>query len=150
MKRILLFIFTVFVCVFAACKKNTSSSGVQMSAVINNRPWASSSSNVSIDKSSGLHITITADSANTHMKLDIGNYAGAGTYLISDSGNTAVYTSYTNGVGSAAHKATSGNITVTAATSNGVNQNGIKGTFEFLADSVFVTTGNFDVKMNLN
>ena len=146
MKRILFFVLIICVVAFGACKKKSSSAPAQMTAVIDNRAWVSGNSAVTFDKSSGLHLTITADSARTHMRLDIGNYTGVGTYVISDSGNTASYIS-TDGE---THVATSGQILITANTSNGTNQNGIKGTFKFLAGTVQVTSGAFDVSMYLN
>ena len=84
------------------------------------------------------------------MKLDIGNYTGAGTYNLADSGNAAAYTSYSKTYGSATHHATSGQIIVTNNSSNGTTQTGITGTFQFLADTVGVTTGKFDVKLDFN
>lgn len=146
MKRILFFLLAISVFIFGSCKKKSSSVPAQMTAVIDNRAWVSNTSAVKFDNASGVHITITADSANTHMKLDIGNYTGVGTYVVSDSGNTA---SYTSGDGEA-HIATSGQIVVTANTTNGTNQNGIRGTFQFLAGTVQVTSGAFDVSLYLN
>lgn len=146
MKRILFLILTVTVVVLGSCKKKSSSVPAQMTAVIDNKPWVSGNSAVKFDKSTGVHITITADSANTHMKLDIGNYTGAGTYVVSDSGNTASYISRDGET----HVATSGQIVVTTNTTNGTNRNGIKGTFQFLAGTVQVTAGVFDVNMYLN
>ena len=146
MKRIVIFILTISVVVFGACKKKSSSSPSQMTAVVNNKPWVSSNSAVKFDNAAGVHITITGDSANTHMKLDIGNYTGVGTYVISDSGNTASYTMD----GSESNIATSGQIVVKFDTTNRTNQNGLKGTFQFLAGTVQVTSGAFDVNMYLH
>lgn len=150
MKRIILFIFTIAVCLLGACKKDSPATASQMSAVINLRPWVSYGTSVKFDKTAAVNIIIDADSSKTHMNLQIANYTGAGTYVIADSGNTASYTSYTNALGSALHTATSGKIVVTNSTTNGYDQNGIKGTFEFLADTVQVTGGAFNVDLHLN
>ena len=151
MKNIVAVILLGLVLAGSACKKsNGTSPSIVMSGYVDNRPWVSYVSNVNIQRTSTIHIVIVADSANTHMKLDIGNYTGKGIYIISDSGNTASYTSYSKAYGSAVHKATSGQIEVTNNTSNGTTQTGITGTFQFLADTVAVTTGKFDVKLDFN
>ena len=149
MKRILLFLLTISV-VFGSCKKKSSSEPSQMTASVDNKAWVSNTSLVKFDKGATVHLILTADSANTHMRLDIGNYTGIGTYVISDSGNTASFTTYSAANGSALHKATSGQIVVKQVTTNGTNQNGFKGTFEFLADTVQVTAGTFNVNLYLN
>ena len=140
-----------FLC--GACKKTkTQSPDIQMSAHVNNRAWVSYSANTAIQQANTIHVVITADSANTHMKLNIGSYTGKGTYniSISDTGNTASYIGYSKTSGSVTHKATSGKIIITNSTSNGTSSNGITGTFEFNADSIAVTAGQFNVKLDFN
>ena len=147
MKKLLLFILISTVCIVSACKKSsTTTTGLIMSAVVDNKAWKSSNSQVTLDKTNGLHLVINADSASTRMTLSIANYYGEGTYVIADSGNTASYTDH----GNTLHKATSGQIVIKKASTNGTTLNNFKGTFEFLADTVQVTTGAFDVNLYLN
>lgn len=145
MNRFLLFILIALTCIAGGCKKENSDSGQVMTAVIDNRGWRSLNSRITLDKSSGIRLVINADSANTSMNLSIANYTGLGKYVISDSGTTATYTN-----GGVLHKATSGEIIITDATTNGTNLNKFKGTFNFLADTVQVTAGTFDVNLFLN
>ena len=149
MKNILLFSIVAVCCVFVSCKKKSSGGSpyVSMSADVRNIPWISYSSNASITRGNYLHITIIADSGSTHMQLDIDKYTGAGTYSLNDSGtgNGATYTEKGN-----VHKATSGQIVVTNSYSSSNTKTGIKGTFQFLADTVTVTNGLFDATLNLD
>lgn len=150
MKNILLLILLAVTCGFSACKKDEERSGMVMTAQIDSKAWSSANTRMTLEKNSGLHLTIIADSGTTHIKLDIGNYKGVGKYIISDTGNTAVYTGTASGTGKTEHVATSGQIEITQATTNGTNRNRFVGTFQFLAGTVQVTSGNFDVSMYLN
>lgn len=150
MKNLLLIILVALGFGFNSCKKEESSSGMVMTATIDSKAWSSSNTTMIVEKNSGLHFTIAATSGDSRIKLDIGNYKGVGKYIISDSGNTAVYYGAASGTGKTEHVATSGQIEITEAISNGTNRNRFKGTFQFLAGSVQVTSGNFDVSLYLN
>jgi len=152
MKNILLSIFVLSVCAFCACKKtNNGSTSVTITANVNGFPWVSTYATADLSKSPGTQITIMADSVNTHMKLHIGNYTGAGTYYLSDSVNTAYYISYDKATGPETHNATSGQIVVTPpASGNDDTHTEIDGTFNFTADAVTVKTGVFKVHLSVD
>ncbi len=151
MKLLKSLIIVASIAVFAACKKNnTTIPTVVMSADVASSSWVSYQSRVTISKTPTLHVTIAADSATTHMQLDLGNYSGPGTYSLYDSANSARYTAFYSGVGNVTHVATSGQIVVTdnVLTSTGATE--IKGTFKFLGDTLSVKNGAFDVMLYLN
>ncbi len=151
MKRIAVFLLFGLLVVAGACKKEkTPSADLQMSATINSYPWRSYASSVTIDKGPGLHLTILADSTNSRIKLRIDNYRGVGTYVISDSGNTASYSSFGSVAGNHSYDASSGKIIISSNVQSSNSQTSIKGSFEFLTSSVSVTNGLFDVKLNLD
>ncbi len=150
MKRIAVFLLFGLLVVVGACKKEkTASADLQMSATINSYPWRSYSSTITIDKGPGLKLNILADSTNSRIKLHIDNYHGTGTYVISDTGNTASYYSFGVG-GNQNHDASSGKIIITSNVQSSNTQTSIKGSFEFLSGGVSVTNGLFDVKLDLN
>lgn len=147
MRQFFFYILLGSFCMVAACKKtSTTATGSPMSAVINNKSWHSNNTLMTFEKGSGTQLVITGDSATSRMVLSIGNYHGVGTYIIADTGNTASYTDATGQL----HKATSGQIKVDTATTNGTNTNYFKGTFQFLADSYQVTNGTYSGSLYLN
>jgi|GEM_PF-2020218 len=152
MKQTFLFITIICAVSFAACKKNNpAGTTVLISAEVNALPWVSSYASASLSKLPGMHVTINADSSNTHLQLYIGNYTGPGTYKLTDTNNSAYYISYSRGQGEIKHLATSGTIVIDSnnASSTG-SRTGIAGTFQFVADSFTVKNGIFDVALGLN
>ena len=152
MKNISLSILALCACAFFACKKNkNAATTVRILAQVNSIPWVSSYATANLSKQPGTQITIDADSSNTHMQVHIGNYTGVGTYTITDTGNTAYYTSYSPAFGKEVHKATGGTIKIIPDTAvAGNNQTEIRGTFSFSADAITVQNGSFDVYMDLD
>ena len=151
MNKTLLYLFIVLVGFAASCKKSsTGPKTVAVQAIVANRNWESYSAAVTLTKSPSLHLIIQADSANTHMRLDIGNYAGTGTYNLLDSTNTATYTDFNNNGGHITHTATSGEIVITKDTLRATGGNEFIGTFKFLGDTLTVVNGSFDVMLYLN
>ncbi len=145
MRQLFLFILVSAFCI-SACKKATTNTGLQMTAVVNNKAWRSNNTQMTFEKGSGTQLVITADSSASRMVLSINNYHGSGTYIISDSGTTASFTDNSGQL----HKATSGQVKVDTATTNGTNTNYFKGTFQFLADSYQVTNGTYSGSLYLN
>ena len=147
MTRLFLFIFISSVCLFTACKKeSTTTSGMIMTAQVNNKAWKSTNTQATLDKSDGLRLIVTADSSGSRITLSIKNYSGKGEYIISDSGTTA---SYTDAAG-VFSKATSGKITVDTLLTNGTNTNTFKGQFDFLAGAVGANKGFYSANLYLN
>ena len=150
MKKIGCSIFILTFCsvgFFISCKKTatTAAANLQMTADINGIPWRSYSSNISLDRSSSLHIIIMADSSNSHIRLDIGAYKGIGTYKFFDTANGALYTVSGDG-----HKASSGEIVITANDIINNSQTEIKGTFTFYTNNASIKDGIFDMKLYNN
>lgn len=150
MKNLTIYILLAAVCGMAACKKKETPVDRSVTAQIRGMAWVSSSTKVTFSKAPDMHVTILADSANTRLQLDINRYTGPGTYIILDTGTTASYTSYHPSSGNYKHIATSGQIVVTENNFDGGAGTAIKGTFRFLADTVDVQVGAFDVKLNFN
>jgi len=88
-------LFILLVLLGAGCKKaKTAPATLVMQALVGKYNWASYHALVNISKDPTLHLSIRADSANTHFQLDVGNYSGIGTYSLYDSSNLATYTAY--------------------------------------------------------
>jgi hypothetical protein len=159
MKRIFFVIPVILFISFAACKKNRGpadgnsvqpnnhlDSMVSMSATINGQAWQTDSAFGSYVQQSGndsgvvnLMITATREkngSASTIL-FNITNFSGPTTYTINPPVNTATYYQ-----GNTRYYATSGQIVVTNDT--GV---AIIGTFNFVADTVTITNGVFNVAL---
>jgi hypothetical protein len=155
MKRLLLIV--VVLLAFAACKKATDSnlgvsiqpnnsldSTVFLNANINGVQWNADSVFANTVRASGndsgvINLLITAekkdaDSPKT-VVLTITNFLGRGKYDIVPPANTATYY-----LGNNRHYATSGSITITSWANSSLT-----GNYEFVADSITVTSGSFNV-----
>jgi hypothetical protein len=154
MKHIIVFLLLGLAVLSGGCQKSkTQSTGLQMSAAINSLQWFSYSSTVAIQKTpniQGTGVVITADSAKSRFKLTIGNYHGAGAYDVSDSVNGAVYYDFNAPPGSQEFKGSSGEIIVTANTPSDNSGTNIKGTFHFLTPGPSISSGIFNVTLDLN
>ena len=159
MKRLAVIIPLILFISFAACKKskgpangnsvqpnNNLDSLVSMSATINGHLWQTDSAFGSYvqhsNNDSGItNLMITAtrkknDSIST-IVFNITNFSGINTYTINPPIITATYY-----LGNMRHYATSGIIVVT-------NDSGssLLGTFHFIADTISVTNGTFNVSL---
>jgi len=141
---------------FASCKKNSGPADlpsvqqdnnldtlVGMTATIDSSNWSTDSAHgykIHSYTDSGmvdLMITAsrTANGVSSTIQLYISKYAGVGTYTIDPPSNTATYYN-----GSIRHFASTGQVAVTSD-----DQYGVVGTFQFVADSITVTNGKFNV-----
>ncbi len=145
------FILLGFVIVLGACQKGSIPQLKHaMSAKVGKELWSSSHSDVSLQQGVGTGITIVADSADTKCVLSIGKYTGPGTYSLVNPENAAAFTNTVSGAGNITHTASSGKIVVTDNFLNAEGMTEIKGTFEFLGDTLSVVNGAFDVSFNLD
>lgn len=155
-KRILYILFALAF-LFVACSKNAGpQQNVTISAVVNGKPWAAKTANVTLSRTNTLEINILVDSGSTNINLYIGNYIGKGIYPIAnignvpDSPNRAYYT--INGFNGTPvkHTATDGQIVVQNSYEFNGTQTGIQGYFNFDADTFSITGGKFSVLLTLN
>jgi hypothetical protein len=160
MKRLILCIPVFLFCAFIACRKakgppnaksvqpnNNLDSTVMMSAAINGANWKTDSAygyriRYSGNDSNYSNLMITAtkhDSVSpTTIKFSITRFNGPNTYVINPPINTATYYDANN----VRHYATSGSIVVATDTAYA-----LRGTFSFVADTVSITNGIFDVAL---
>ena len=153
-----LVIVMLCICAFA-CKKvsgpangksvqpnNNRDSTVSISSTINGANWATDSAygflQVQSANDSGIvNLIINATNYSgaipTSMKLYITNYTGPNTYEIAPPANSATYY-----VGNNRNFATAGEIVITSDTAYA-----LKGTFIFVADTVTVASGVFNVAL---
>lgn len=133
------------------CKKNKEETPVvRMTAMVQGLPWVAYNAQVRITKTPSIHLSITADSSDTHIELNIHNYNGPGTYSLWDSGNSAQYRGFIEGYGYNTFTATSGQVTVDSNLIKGTTNTNLKGTFRFMGGPVTVTDGAFDVQLLLD
>lgn len=157
MKNIFAIIILSLPLVFFACKKqadpldlpsiqpnNSLDTLIGMSAMVNGKSWQTNSViayNVSYAYDSNkvnllVNATSKTNDTSTTISFTLSNFTGANTYTISPAAISATYYS-----GTQRHYATSGQIIVTS-----VANYAIIGTFNFVADSITVTQGVFNVE----
>ena len=159
MKRFFLIVPIMLFAAFSACKKakgpadgksvqpnNNLDSLVSMSASINGHPWQTDSVFGSYVQQSAndsgvvnllIYATLKKNDSVSTIKFTITNFVGPNIYTINPPVNTATYY-----FGNTRYYATSGQIVVTSDTAYS-----IIGTFNFIADSVTVAGGAFNVAM---
>jgi hypothetical protein len=164
MVRRLFAISVVLFIAFAGCKKasgpangksvqpnNHIDSTVAFNAMINNISWQTDSAfgylvNNSANDSGIVNLMITAirysDTTPSTITFNITNYTGANTYTIDPPVNTATYY-----VGNNRHFAKSGSITIMVNQIIVRSDTGysLTGVFNFVADTIKVTNGAFNV-----
>ncbi len=156
MKRVITISALVFLA-FAACKKakgpangnsvqpnNNLDSTVSVTALVNGVKWQADSAfgyfvKTSANDSGTVKLMIVATKKSktnvTTFNLILNNYTGPNTYQINPPVNSATYY-----VGTARHWAILGKVVITSDTLYA-----LKGTFNFVADSISVTSGVFNV-----
>ena len=157
MKNRIAILFVLFCLVQFACKKsenpamgvsvqpnNKLDTLVAMNAKVNGVNWQTDSVNgynvLYTNDSGRLNLFITATQkqgdTSTTISFTLTNYLGPATYTVSPPLNSAAYY-----VGNTRHMATSGQVVVVTDTNYAIT-----GTFNFIADSITVTQGVFNVE----
>ena len=150
-------LFAILAISFAACtkkKKVVVSPSVLLEAFVydgqdslSKRPWVTYTATATLVQNVALNLDIIADSTNSQIKIHIDNYKGVGSYSLQGGTNTATF------VTSAyvyPFISTDGMVTILENTKLSSSETKIKGAFYFQAGTKNISSGTFNLVVDLD